>query len=147
MSSFLNRFLVFAGRVAAAERGFVTDTGLNYIDRVNLSDATLQEERFSKVAAKVMQESLEKGTVVITNNVIIDPEQAPVTNTSFSDLRMVAAVPLGGIGILYLDRPIKLGIISRDVLERIMAFGNRLIETEQTELDVPTMEALFSDEG
>lgn len=145
MKDFLQQLLTFACRVAGAERGFVADSSLEVVGLHQLDIKTLQSERFSALAATVMQQATQSGEVVITNNVITDPSQAPTTNTSFSDLCMVVAIPLASWGMLYLERPIKHGIIARDIAERVMHFALHLLQSKQYILDQDTLMARFED--
>jgi hypothetical protein len=56
---------------------------------------------------------------VLTNNIITDPAQAPITNTTFTDLRVIVAIPVDGVGAIYLDQHIRNGMFQRDTIDKI----------------------------
>ena len=61
-----------------------------------------------------------------------------------ADLRAVVAIPLASMGALYLDQPIRQGIISRESIDRVQEFALRLIVEERTDLEESELKALYS---
>jgi hypothetical protein len=138
--SFLATFLHFAHDTAQAERGVALSPTLEVVARVNVEDSDLGAPKFIELTHQVAMQAYRDGSVVITNNAVTDPTQAPMTNTSFADLRVVVAFSLAKAGIIYLDRPIKLGVIPRDTLEKLKAFGESLLTDDAQ--DTTTLEKL-----
>lgn len=141
---FLERLLRLALQVTRAERGMAVEATGAVCAMVGLDEATINTPKFKRIAEKCLTDSLTRDEVILTNNVITDPSEAPVTNTSFSDLRAVVAIPLGSIGALYLDQPIRQGIISRESIDRVQEFALRLIVEERTDLEESELKALYS---
>lgn len=124
--SFLATYLRFTKNVTRAARAMAVDTQLNVVDAINLEQADLEDSKLGDLAADCLTRAIENGEAVITNNVITDPSQAPVTNTNFSDLRVVVAFPVAGHGAIYLDQHIRHGIIGKDVIDKLMRFAVKL---------------------
>lgn len=141
--SFLSNFMQFALEMTQSTRSVALNSAFEWVDRANVDDKTLQNAKFAELAQHVTREAVALNAPVITNNIITDPSLAPVTNTSFTDLRLVVAIPLQGVGVIYLDRPIKLGVIQRELIERLMAFGNRLTQEELTHFSTTAMREAF----
>lgn len=127
-SDFPGKFLRVAKDIIHAERGMAVDADLTLVETINLTPDIMQAPRFNDVAQTSLQKAVANGEVVITNNLITDPSQAPLTNTSFADLRLVIVVPLKGHGAIYLDQPIKKGIVPRETVEKLLHLANQLIE-------------------
>lgn len=125
---FMVKFLRVAKAITAMERGMVVNDDLDLVDALDLPQAILDSPSFSRLATAQIQRALESGIPVITNNIITDPSQAPVTNTGFSDLRVVVIFPLKGHGALYLDQHIRHGIIQRDIIDKVMSLGAYLLD-------------------
>jgi hypothetical protein len=139
MSSFLANFMQFSLKVTSAQRALAVDSALNAVSTEGVDEKVLGSSSFTEFAAQVLSDALKAGAAVITNNIITDPSQAPKTNTSFSDLRIVVAFPVGSLGAIYLDRPVKMGVISRDQVDRLIAFSRQLVADGQTHLSVEDM--------
>jgi hypothetical protein len=92
---------------------------------------------------QVVEESMTTQTAVLTNNAISNPLDAPKTNTSFADLRVIVAIPVKGHGAVYLDRPIKFGVIGRDILDKLTKYAQKLVEDNHLTLTSDEMLAQF----
>jgi hypothetical protein len=143
MSDFLANFMQFALKQTNAERGLAVDTDLNTQSVVGLDAKAMSSQSFTDLTAKVLHDAITTQNPVMTNNIIADLSEAPKTNTSFTDLRMVVAIPVAQFGAIYIDRPIKFGVISRDLIEKITLFGNQLATSGATQLTVDEMIAQF----
>lgn len=139
MSSFLANFMQFALKVTGAQRALAVDSALNAISAAGVDDKVLGSNSFNEFAAQVLSDALSTNAAVITNNIITDPSQAPKTNTSFSDLRIVVAFPVAELGAVYLDRPVKMGVISREQIDRLITFSRQLVASGQTHLSIEDM--------
>lgn len=136
---FLVKFLRVAKAITAMERGMVVNDSLELVDALDLPQAVIDAPTFWELALVQIQRALDQGEAVITNNMITDPSQAPVTNTNFADLRVVAIFPLKGHGALYLDQHIRNGIIPRDIINKVMTLALYLLENgleDSTERDM-----------
>jgi len=141
--SFISHFLHFAKDITQSERGLAYDTQFSVVGHADIDDLVLKSAKFNDLAQQVIREAQDKNEAIITNNVIIDPTKAPTTNISFSDLRMVVAIPLVGVGVVYLDRLIKVGVIPREQIEKIKAFGDSLLSTPYETLSLDELKTQF----
>lgn len=114
---FLGEFMQFALSKTQAERALAYDRDLNIVGNVRFSSAEVLDQNFK--GPEYAQKAIQKGEIVITNNAIINPEQAPSTNTNFSNLRIIVVIPAANLGAIYLDRPIRRGVIPRDVVAKL----------------------------
>lgn len=125
---FLVKFMRIAQEITNSERGFAVDSQLNVLDMINLTHEIIQTERFSNVATQNLQKALKSGNAILTNNIITDPSQAPVTNTNFSDLRVVIIIPVTQRGAIYLDQSIRQGIPHQSVLDKLAQLATYLLD-------------------
>jgi hypothetical protein len=141
--NFLTTFMQVAQTITQAERGLVVDTQLNVVETFNLTQAEIETEAFAQVAQPNLQQALENGEVIITNNLIGDASQAPTTNTSFTNLRAVIVLPIPSYGALYLDRPIRSGMISRAVIDKLEQVAVTLVENNQENSNAAQMQTMY----
>ncbi len=142
---FLNNFMHFAYTATDSERALALDIDMNIQDGMNVDDSLLQQEDFSEVLRGAIDEAISTDDIVITNNLITDPENLPQTNVHLHALRMVVALPLRGYGAIYLDKRIRQGIYSRELIERLNDFADYLIENGKTDLTIADFNSLFED--
>lgn len=142
---FLNNFMHFAYITTDSERAIALDLEMNIHDSVNVDDALLQKEDFADLLRSSIDEAITTDDIVVTNNLITDPEDAPKTNVHLHELRMVVALPLQGYGAIYLDKRIRQGIYPRDLVERLNDFARYLIENNKTDLTTTEFDSLFED--
>lgn len=133
-TAFLKAFMHLAHQVTSAERGMVVDTALNILDTVNVEPDVTQSARFSTLANTILRQAIDRDEAIITNNIITNPAEAPVTNTNFSDLRVVVAIPVPQLGAVYLDQHIRHGVIAREVIQNLHNLARQLVANGQTEL-------------
>jgi hypothetical protein len=95
-ATFLSNFMWLAQDVTGAERAMVTDGDLAILATVNLEQADLMSTQFNGI--EIIRQALDDGEPIITNNAVIDPRRAPVTNTNFSNLRVVVVIPIEELG-------------------------------------------------
>jgi hypothetical protein len=143
MSDFLVNFLQFALKATSAERGLAVDIQHAILHTIGLETKTLSSKTFNDLMKQVVEESINTQTPVLTNNAISDPLDAPKTNTSFTDLRVIVAIPIEGHGAVYLDRSIKFGIIGRDILDKLTKYAKQLVEQNHLLLTSDEMLAQF----
>jgi len=129
--NFLKNFMIAAKKITHAERCMVVDTDLKLRDTINIDRAMIESTAFGEFAMECLREALKSDDVVITNNIITDPSDAPTTNTNFANLRVVVAMPLKGYGALYLDQHIRSGIIPKQMVDRLMRLANHLIDGDR----------------
>ena len=129
-NTFMNNFMEAARKITHAERCMVVDTDLKLLDTINIDRAMIESTAFGEFALNCLREAIASHDVVVTNNVITDPSDAPTTNTNFANLRVVVAVPLEGYGAIYLDQHIRSGIIPKQMIERIMKLANHVLENK-----------------
>ena len=140
---FLTNFMRFAQATTRAERSMALDLELNIHDRINVDDALLDEDGFSDLLRTAVDEAINNDDVVITNNLITDPEDAPKTNMHLHELRMVVAIPVPGHGAVYLDQRIRQGVFPRDLVEKLNEFGRYLVDNDKTDLSASEYTDLF----
>jgi hypothetical protein len=141
--TFVTKFLQVAREVTAADRGMAVDMNLKIQAVINLDEATLKAPRFSNLAEVTLRQALDENAPILTNNIVTTPEEAPRTNTTFSDLRVVVAIPVPEMGAVYLDQPIRHGMIPREVMERLSAMVQQVIAEGQTDLSKDELIALY----
>jgi hypothetical protein len=98
------------------------------IDSVRVQASELSIGDFDGFAA--VREALATGEPLITNNLIRDPAQAPITNTSFGNLRIVVIIPVPNVGAIYLDQPVRNGVIAQKTVERLMLLAEKTARKE-----------------
>jgi hypothetical protein len=114
-TNFLSSFMRVAVQTTGADRAMACDTHLAVIDSLNLD----QMDVLSQEITEVVERALKSGQIVVSNNVVKDSDTAPVTNISFDSLRGIVVLPIPGHGAIYLDRPVKQGIIERGKVEKL----------------------------
>jgi len=139
--TFVSNFMRAAVYVTGMERALAVNTELDILDSVNLREEDIQSERFTGVEA--IQRAFNSEQYVITNNLKLDPAEAPTTNTNFSDLRVVVALPLAGHGAIYLDQPLRNGMVPRENVEKLMALAGHVIQQNKIELDASELVAIY----
>lgn len=142
---FLTNFMRFAQATTRAERSLALDLDLNIHDRVNVDDDLLNEEDFADLLRNAVDEAINSDDVVITNNLITDPEDAPQTNLHLHQLRMVVAIPLPRHGAIYLDQRIRQGIFPRELVEKLNEFGRYLVDNDKIDLSQSEITDLYKE--
>lgn len=140
-SSLLSNFLRVALEKTGAERGLAADSDMAIIDTVNLDQADIMSQAFMGI--ETIRQALDSGEAIITNNAVTSLSDAPVTNTSFSNLRVVVVIPVGEYGAVYLDQPIRNGIIPKETVDRLMALGEKVTRDQQTELSATQLYEMY----
>jgi|FLYN01.1.fsa_nt_gi hypothetical protein len=139
--AFVSNFMRAAVYITGMERALAVNADLEIVDSVNLQQADIESERFTGVEA--IQKAVESGRYIISNNLKIDPAQAPTTNVNFSDLRVVIALPLMGHGAVYLDQPLRNGMVPRETVEKLMALAQHVIQQQGEEASASDLVALY----
>lgn len=143
-NNFLNNFLQFAHNVLDAERGIAFDTALTFIETVNTSEDDIAKDRFAGSLQTAVQNAINNNEVVITNNMITDPQDAPTTNLHLHQLRMIVAIPMQSHGAIYLDRRIRNGVFQSEVVESVCEFAEQLLSEDKTDLSPSELNELFN---
>ncbi|NWF70629.1 MAG: hypothetical protein HXY40_16205 [Chloroflexi bacterium] len=138
---FLSALMRTAKDITQAERALAVDVDLNVLETLNLDTPTLNSAHFQEVATGALRRGLDNNEAIITNNIITDPAQAPVTNTNFTDLRVVVVIPVKGRGAVYLDQHIRHGIIPRQTIDKLMRLVRQVMSSAESE---PGAEALHT---
>ncbi|MGJ3239508.1 MAG: hypothetical protein ACFE0Q_12430 [Anaerolineae bacterium] len=145
--AFLANFMHFAQQITRAERSLALDLERNIQAQHNVDQALLSKSSFASLLNNAFDEAISDCDVVITNNLITDPDDAPKTNVHLHELRMVVVIPLPDYGAIYLDQRIRRGVFTRDLVERIAQFGRALITDDQLTLTTAEMLARFETES
>jgi hypothetical protein len=140
---FLSKIMRVAKQVTRAERAMAVDSNLDVLETLNLDTSVMESQNFQEVATSTLRRAIERGEPIITNNIITDPSQAPVTNTNFTDLRVVVVIPVEGDGAVYVDQHIRYGIIPRQTIDKLMRLVVHLVEHQQQNIDESEMIALY----
>ncbi|MCU0513107.1 MAG: hypothetical protein MUE40_11110 [Anaerolineae bacterium] len=132
--SFLKTFMHAARDITGADRALAVDLEMQVQATHNLDEHTLKTPRFSNVALLNLRRALDQQVAILANNVVTTPAEAPITNTSFSDLRVVVAIPVPTLGAVYLDQHIRQGVIPRETIDRLFALAQAVIAAGDTGL-------------
>lgn len=130
---FLDNLLKAAKKITHSDRSLAVDTDYKVVITLDIDDDILQSDKFMDFALQCLQEAVDSEDIVITNNVITNPEDAPTTNTNFANLRLVMTLPVAGYGAIYLDRHIRNGVVAKEMIERLMRLITYLIEEQKYE--------------
>ncbi|NJL57972.1 hypothetical protein HC928_24745 [bacterium] len=128
----LEQFLLAAKEITGAERGLVVDPEMHILQTVNLDPVLVTSASFIDFATQTLREALAQGEPIVTNNVITDPAQAPTTNTNFTDLRVIVAIPVRQRGAVYLEKHIRHGVIDRETVVRLMRLAEEALDNDDT---------------
>ena len=142
-ATFLSNFMRIALQKTSAERGLACDLEMGIMDMVNMEQSDVLSTRFTGMDN--MRKALATGEAIITNNAVMDPALAPVTNTNFSNLRVVVVIPLADYGAVYVDQPIRRGIIAREIVNRLMLLANYVMENSLIESSTDQLDALYEE--
>ncbi|XWX02931.1 hypothetical protein VZO05_10495 [Aggregatilineales bacterium SYSU G02658] len=123
----LDNYLNFVQTLTRADRCLIVDEQLRTLASRGFDAATLESQVFMDLASQVLRHAVETSQPVITNNVITNPAEAPTTNTTFKDLRIVIGLPIPRVGALYMDRPVRHGVFDRAQLDRLMQFSAEVL--------------------
>jgi hypothetical protein len=138
-TSLLASLMQIAIQQTGADRAMVCDTHLAVIGSVNLEQAEILSERLTDV----IQKAITTGQLVITNNAVRDAANAPLTKTNFDNLRGVVVIPIADVGALYLDRPLKQGIIAKNTVNRLMKVAEQAAKGDQTDTTADKLGELY----
>lgn len=144
-AEFLANFMCAARSITKAQRSLALDADLNVQDRVDIEDTLLNSEEFSEMLSSLVTTAIADNAAVISNNLIKNPDEAPNTNIHLHDLRMVVAIPLGTLGAVYLDQHIRNGVFERDVIDKLTALGQYVLENKKTNLSDEELISLFKE--
>ena len=128
----LSDFMHLVLDITGAERGMAVDADMQVCAVANIDESALQSAQFNDLAVQTLSDAMARNEAIITNNIITDPAEAPTTNTSFSNLRVVVAIPLPQTGAIYVDQHIRNGVIARDAIEKLKQLAQQVTTHEQT---------------
>lgn len=138
-TSLLASLMQIAVQHTEADRAMVCDTNLAIVGSLNLEQSDILSERITEV----VQKAITSGQPVITNNAVRDAANAPHTKTNFDNLRGVVVIPVAGVGALYLDRPLKQGIIAKNTINRLMKVAEQAAKDPSTETTAAKLGELY----
>jgi hypothetical protein len=144
-TTFLSNFMRLARDITGAERAMATDGDLSILATVNLEQADVMSPQFNGI--EIIRQALDDGEPIITNNAVIDPRRAPVTNTNFSNLRVVVVIPVEEYGAVYLDQHIRRGVIPKDVVDRLWLLAERVADSGKMERTEDELHTLYQQMG
>lgn len=138
--TFLPNFMRVAYDIIKAERAFAVDSRLNVLATVNM-----QPEEVEVSYLKGIKKAVEEGQPVTTDSVTltIDPAQAPKTNQSFPQLRVVIFIPVHPYGAVCLDWRMRREVVAKEKIDRLMTLGQQMAEAQQTNLSEDQMVKLY----
>jgi len=125
--NFLENLLGAVIDLTTTERGLAVDSDLAVQKARNIDSALLESEEFMEFTNGCLREALDSGDTVFTNNVITDLSDAPTTNTNFSNLRVIVALPIETKGAIYIDQHIKNGVIHKEIIAKIERLIDELL--------------------
>ncbi len=138
-TSLLASLMQIAIQQTGADRAMVCDTHLAIVDSVNLEQADMLSEHLTDI----IQKAIASGQPLITNNAVRDAANAPLTKTNFDNLRGVVVIPVAGVGALYLDRPLKQGIIAKNTVNRLMKVAEQAAKDNSSETTAAKLGELY----
>ncbi|MBZ0280891.1 MAG: hypothetical protein K8L97_09125 [Anaerolineae bacterium] len=133
-ASFLSNFMRVALEITGAERAVACNSEAAIVDLHNIEQVDVLAEAFTGL--DIVRQVLRTGEPVITNNAVSNLHNAPVTNTNFSNLRVIVVIPIPGVGAVYLDQPIRKGVIAKEVVDRLKGLGQESIQANHTEAEL-----------
>ncbi len=142
-ADFVAKILHVTLNITGADRGLAVTPDLQLIEAINLTQETIDNPAFRTLAEDTLRQSLEAGEPVITNNMVTNPENAPVTNTTFSELRAIVTFPVGKLGAVYLDQRLRYGIIDRNTLDTVITFIEHILDYNRQGLSEAELIALY----
>ncbi len=122
-AGFLSDFMKFAVAKTGADRALAFNLNMTVMEKTNYESSDVSQ------CIEYVKRALDSGELLVTNNAVNDPSKAPTTNTNFSNLRVVVIIPLKGIGAIYLDHPIRRGIIPKGVIMRLSQTATTCVTT------------------
>ncbi|NWG16321.1 MAG: hypothetical protein HXY41_06765 [Chloroflexi bacterium] len=140
-ATFLSNFMRLALQKTGADRAMATDGNLSIVATINLEQADLLSSQFAGIEA--IRQALDEGEPIITNNAVMDPTRAPVTNTNFSNLRVVVVIPVEEYGAVYLDQHIRKGVIPKEVVNRLWMVAGWVVNKQQMDIGPDELEAVY----
>lgn len=135
----LTNLMRVAVQNASADRGMACDNALAIIATVNLE----QSEALSEKLTELVTRALASGKPYIGNNAVRDVVAAPRTNTSFDNLRGIVVIPVPGKGAIYLDRPIRKGLIPQNIVNALFKIASQAQEAGQPEPTEAYLQSLY----
>lgn len=138
-NAYLANFLQLAKRIVKAERGLAVNSDATIITMSDLDEADLNAGDMMLLVKQIVGDALSTNEAILGNNIIRDPSKAPNTNTAFRNLRLVVAIPVGGLGAIYMDRQVRDGVMQREDIEQLQRFGAYLVEQNLLDLSVEDM--------
>lgn len=138
----LTNLMHFALRVTGAKRGMALDTATRVVAFEGLTEEDIAKPGFTGFD-NVIKAYTTNGKPYLTNNMVLDPAEAPTTNTMFTDLRLVVVFPLAHLGAIYIDQPIRDGVLEPDMLDQVQRFVVTWASQQQPEQSVDDMVTRF----
>jgi hypothetical protein len=138
-TTLLTNLMQIAIEQTKADRAMICDTQLAVLGSVKLD----QNDILSEHLTEVVQKAITTGQPVITNNAVREGANAPHTKTSFDNLRGVVVIPVAGLGALYLDRPLKQGIIAKGTVDRLLKVAELAAKEGQPEATTAHLDELY----
>ncbi len=130
-SAFLSNFMRLALQQTGAERALAADSDLAIIDMINLDQADIMDDTFYGI--ETIRQALDLGEAIVTNNAVTNVSNAPLTNTNFSNLRVVVVIPIADYGAVYLDQSIRNGVIPKETIDRLVAVSDYYADSDELE--------------
>lgn len=142
VNAILTRLLRFAVAETRADRIYAFDSTGQLVDYAQLDSPSSEPPQITSLMAGLIADAIQKNELVLSNNTFIDPTQAPNTNTSIQNLRIYVVIPVKNFGVLFLDQPIRSGIVPRPIIDRLQSIGQRAgeISAPETLTDVQIRE-------
>lgn len=144
-ATFLANLMRLAQSETGAERAMAADGDLSILATLNLEQADLMSVQFNGI--EIIRQALDDGQPIITNNAVIDPRHAPVTNTNFSNLRVVVVIPVEEYGAIYLDQHIRRGVIPKELVNRLWRLAGHVVDSGAMECSLEELQALYEKIG
>jgi hypothetical protein len=139
---FLEHLMRFVLDATQAERGMAVNPQSEVVSLVNINEEETRASDFT--GFRNIEQAFEANEKpYITNNLIVEPNMAPTTNTNFANLRLVLVFAFEGIGAVYIDQHIRQGVIKQDVAEQVQQLMDTWVQHAETGLTYEEMIARY----
>ena len=142
-TNFLENLLEAVIEITDAERGLAVSEDLAIQKVNNVEITSLESESFMEFANETMQQAIDAQNAIVTNNIITDISDAPTTNTNFSDLRVIVALPIKNQGAVYVDQHIRNGVIPKGMTDKLMQTVRKITTSGDLTLTKDQIIAIF----
>ena len=131
-ASFLLNVMQVALQATEADRALALDVDMKPAGEVNL-----EAEEILNAYEESLRATLAAGTPLITDNYSINKHASQTvasTNRFVPTLRSLVIIPVPDVGVIYVDKLVRRGIIDKDAVENLQQVINNAVNEQQLDL-------------